>query len=215
MNYMKMFQVGLIKTLRFNIHYFGIKGLKLPVLVSRHTRLSGLGGRVRIETPLFGCIHIGFDGVGVFDPRDRAIWDNKGLIVFKGPATLGQGTRISNSGSLSFGRNFRITANSYIICQEEIDFGDNVLVSWECSFMDTDFHNVIDKENRKINLNKPISIGNNVWIGSKVSILKGTKIADNTVVAFGSLLTGEKHEKSGTIIATHAKIIKEEISWNP
>ena len=65
----KMLQVSLLKTVRFNLHYFGLKGLRLPCLVSRFTKLSKLKGKVIINSPTFGCVHIGFDGVEIFDLR--------------------------------------------------------------------------------------------------------------------------------------------------
>jgi maltose O-acetyltransferase len=36
---------------------------------------------------------------------------------------------------------------------------------------------------------KPVSIGNNVWIGSRVMILKGASIGDNSVIAAMSVVT--------------------------
>lgn len=216
MNYKKVFQLSLIKTLHFNLHYFGFKGLKLPVLVSRYTRLSRLEGEVYIEKPSFGCIHIGFEGVSIFDAKkDRAIWDNSGKIVFKSKATLGQGTRLSNAGIIEFGHGFRMTANSYIICYEAISFGDNVLISWECSFMDTDMHKITKEKENFINLNKAIVLGNNIWVGCKTSVLKGTRICDNTVIAARSLLCGENVGESNQIITSHGKILKRNIDWYP
>ena len=44
MDYKKIFQISIWKTLRFDLHYFGLKGLKLPVLVSRNVRLKTLAG---------------------------------------------------------------------------------------------------------------------------------------------------------------------------
>ena len=61
--------------------------------------------------------------------------------------------------------------------------------------------------NKQENLTSPIIIGNNVWIGSRVVILKGVNIGDNTVVSAGSVVT--KSFPSNVIIAgAPAKIIK-------
>lgn len=38
---------------------------------------------------------------------------------------------------------------------------------------------------------KPITIGNNVWIGANVLILKGSIIGDNSIVSAGSVVKGE------------------------
>lgn len=50
-----------------------------------------------------------------------------------------------------------------------------------------------------------IIIGNNVWIGANVTILKGTKIGDNAVIAAGSVLVGEVPENS---VAYNKKILE-------
>lgn len=125
MKFNKIFEVGILKTLIFNIHYFGLKGLKFPVVVSRKVKFENLKGRVECKYYKTASIHLGFSGVSIFDyNNERSIWDNEGgKILFEGQATLGQGTRISNHGKIYFGTNFRITANSSIICYEKIHFG--------------------------------------------------------------------------------------------
>ena len=40
----KFTEISIIKTLRFNLHYFGFRGFKLPVLVSRNFVLLRMGG---------------------------------------------------------------------------------------------------------------------------------------------------------------------------
>lgn len=40
----KLGEISIFKTLRFNLFYFGIRGLKLPVLISRNFVLLRLGG---------------------------------------------------------------------------------------------------------------------------------------------------------------------------
>ena len=52
MNSKKILEISPLKTLRFNLHYFGFKGLKLPVLISRSTKLHTLRGGYRLS--LFG-----------------------------------------------------------------------------------------------------------------------------------------------------------------
>lgn len=39
-----LLDVSILKTLRFNLHYFGIKGFRLPVLVSKNVMLKNLRG---------------------------------------------------------------------------------------------------------------------------------------------------------------------------
>lgn len=39
-----LLDISILKTLRFNLHYFGIKGFRLPVLVSKNVMLKNLRG---------------------------------------------------------------------------------------------------------------------------------------------------------------------------
>lgn len=46
MNYKKITQISILKTLFFNFHYLNFKqAIKLPILVSRHTKIV-MGGVV-------------------------------------------------------------------------------------------------------------------------------------------------------------------------
>lgn len=40
----KLKELSIIKTLRYNLHYFGVRGFRFPVLVSRNFVLPRLGG---------------------------------------------------------------------------------------------------------------------------------------------------------------------------
>lgn len=128
---------------------------------------------------------------------------------------MGQGTRISCTGNLKFGKGFRLTANSSIVCYDSISFGDGALISWNCIFMDTNFHKILDASGIIVNNNRPIKIGNNVWIGSNTTILKGTEIGQNNVVAAASVLSGQKILVSNQVVGSQGIILKEKISWNP
>ncbi len=64
-----------------------------------------------------------------------------GIINFNGRRNIGHGSKISvgKDGILTFGQNFNITAESSIVCYNNISFGNNCLLSWDILIMDTDF----------------------------------------------------------------------------
>lgn len=70
-----------------------------------------------------------------------------------------------------------------------VTFGDNVFIAPNCCF--TTAEHAIDPEMRKagIEIAKPITIGNNVWIGAGSTILAGVTIGDNSVIGAGSVVT--------------------------
>ena len=42
------------------------------------------------------------------------------------------------------------------------------------------------QRNKGLEIALPITVGNNVWIGTQVSVLPGVTIGDNTVIAAGN-----------------------------
>jgi acetyltransferase-like isoleucine patch superfamily enzyme len=69
---------------------------------------------------------------------------------------------------------------------------------------DTNFHEISPEKPTK---NAPVSIGNNVWIGTKSIILPGSVIGDHCVIAAGSIVTGAIPAKS-LAAGAPARVIK-------
>lgn len=103
--------------------------------------------------------------------------------IFTPPICLDYGYRIK------VGKNFFANHNLVIQDGGGVSFGDNVFIGPNCCF--TTAEHAIDPEMRKqgIEIAKPISIGNNVWIGAGSTILAGVTVGDNTVIGAGSVVT--------------------------
>lgn len=209
---------GLPKSIYFCFKYFPLKvALKLPVFISSKVVLNSVKGKVILQTDHIrtGMIKIGFGYVGIFDKDvSRSMYENSGTIVFRGGTSVGHGSKISvgKDAIIDFGDNFTVTAESQICSQKKIKFGDNVLISWDCLIMDTDWHKII-KNGKQINNNKEISIGNNVWIGCRTTILKGVNIPNGCVVAANSNVVKSIHEARCIIAGNPAKKVKDDIQW--
>lgn len=206
-----------LKTIRVNFHYFPIKqAVKLPILVARRVVLQQLRGRVKVEGPVTtGMLLFGYKGVGFIDAfYERTLWDVTGVVTIKGKRLdIGKGSRFCVYGNLYLGDRFSISGRSTIICKKEISFGDNVLLSWDVLVMDTDLHVIRNSFGEIINQDKAIAIGNDVWIGCRTVILKGSSIPCNTIIAAQSIISG-KLTKEGCIFSSNHSIIKECVSWN-
>ena len=207
-----------LRSIYFNLKYFSFsEAMKLPLRVSRRCSLVNLKGSLIIESDLKpGMIQIGYGDVGVFDnKRARSVWNIRGKIIFRGNCYLGHGVKINvtETGTLTFGNNVNFTAESAIDCQREIRFGDNCLVSWESLFIDGDYHRIFNSEGKLTNAPQPIIVGKHVWFGCRCLILKGVTIADDCVVAAGSLLNGAYTTPNAIIAGSPAKTVKENIFW--
>jgi acetyltransferase-like isoleucine patch superfamily enzyme len=95
----------------------------------------------------------------------------------------------------------------------EISFGENVLLSWDILVMDNDFHKILNKENVQINNPKPIIFGNDIWVGCRSTILKGVTIADNNVIAAGTILSKSIPESGNVVGGNPIGVVKNDIQW--
>lgn len=132
---------------------------------------------------------------------------------------IGEGTHIFShfvllrpQAKISIGKRCQLGA-SHLICAESIGVGDDVIMSWGCTVIDSDNHSLywserqfdVDRCRRdyldthgtdiarshdwtKVNI-KQITIRNKVWMGFNVTILKGTTVGEGVVIGAGSVVT--------------------------
>lgn len=183
--------------------------------------LSSCKGKVVINGEISrGMIRIGKSHLPIVDPKsNRSIWkiDEGCTVVFNGRAYLNQGVKISvgTGGILEFGDYVTITGRSEIVCNKRISIGNNCLISWDVLFLDDDAHKIYDQSGALLNESQEITIENNVWIGCRNTILKGTRIPHDCVVGCGSILT-KQFNISNTIIGGNGKnqqVLKSGIYW--
>lgn len=208
--------LSLPKSIYFNLKYFPIlTALKLPILISYRTKLASMKGRVVLGKIKTGIVKFGFGYVGIFDKNNsRSIWENSGIVHFNGKASIGHGSKLSigKCGILTVGNNFVITAESQIICNKNITIEDNVLISWQCLIMDTDFHDIFQNK-IKVNNDKDIIIRQNVWLGCRSTILKGVEVYEHNVIAANTNLVNTIKESHVIIGGNPGMIIKKSIDW--
>ncbi len=80
-----------------------------------------------------------------------------------------------------------------LICHKSITIGNNVKIGGGVCIYDTDFHSLDpvirrSSEDLKNRAEKPVVIGNDVFIGAKSIILKGVTIGENSVIGAGSVV---------------------------
>lgn len=93
-----------------------------------------------------------------------------------------------------------------------IMIGDNCLFADKIEIWASDTHAIYDENGNWINKEKPVIIESNVWIGSKVTILKGVKIGEGSIIGMETLLTKDVNAK--TIVAGNpAREIKKNVFW--
>lgn len=91
--------------------------------------------------------------------------------------------------NIEIGKNFYANHNLVILDSTNVKIGDNVFIAPDCSIYTAGHPIEKDIRNQGIEYAKPVTIGNDVWIGGHVTILPGVKIGNNTVIGAGSVVT--------------------------
>ncbi|MFS4491352.1 acyltransferase [Maribacter sp. 2308TA10-17] len=97
----------------------------------------------------------------------------------------------------------------------KITIGIDCMFANDIDIRTGDSHSIIDtKSNKRINHAQDVVIADHVWVGAHTSILKGSGLATNSIVATRSVVT-KRFEEQGVLIAgIPAKVIKQDITWD-
>jgi len=94
-----------------------------------------------------------------------------------------------------------------------IAIGEDCMFSNNIEIRNGDSHAIFDKTNeQRTNNAKSIKIGDHVWLGSDVKVLKGSIIGDNAIVSTGAIVTG-LIENNSINAGIPSKKIKDNIYW--
>lgn len=215
---MRNYIIAIIKTIYFNLKCFNIKtAIKLPVYIGANVHFYGLyQGCICIDSTIKkGMISIGRSyGSNRIDRGVKSIliFNKYGSIIIHGKASFCSEFKLKISGTLELGENFEANNNFNCICYKYISFGKNCLLGWDITIIDSDGHTIYVNK-RPITNTIPINIGNNVWIGAKATILKGSQIQDDSIIGYGTIVSG-KYESNSIIIGNKGKMInKDNLQW--
>lgn len=115
------------------------------------------------------------------------------------------GSVVSIGNNTTAGIGLKVTA----LESAKIEIGSECLFSTYISILNSDSHSIIDlNSNRRVNEAKDIKIGNHVWLGENVKVLKGVEIKDNVVVGNRSMLTKGLYQSNNVYIGTPARLLR-------
>lgn len=146
-----------LKTIYFNLRAFHFReAIKLPVLLEKHCIVNNISrGSIQVNGTVTGMLQIGYIPFknAMSSKRDRCVIniEKNSCIVLCGKSSFSAGSciNVASGGQLIIGNNCSFNARTNIECHKKISFGDNVLVSWDCQFMDTDFHYIVTNNKKK------------------------------------------------------------------
>ena len=127
------------------------------------------------------------------------------------------GSRINvNTGAkLSLGSGY-MNHECVIDCFDSISIGHHVVISERVVLRDSDNHVIKDEKGLELDkpvVTAPIVIGDHVWIGMNVIVLKGVTIGEGAIVAAGSVVNKDVPPHC-LVAGVPAKVVKTCVSWN-
>jgi acetyltransferase-like isoleucine patch superfamily enzyme len=113
--------------------------------------------------------------------------------------------------------------NALLLCELELRIGNFVMMGWNSSIADSDFHPIDPAERiadaiacsplgagrpRPTIAKRPVIIEDHVWIGPNATILKGVRIGEGAFIEPGSLITRDVPPRA-RVLGNPAQIIGE------
>lgn len=127
------------------------------------------------------------------------------FIMTKGPLYL----HCTENAELTIGKRCFFNHNCSITAAESVRIGDGCMFANNLVLVDHD-HTVGSDGAHKELSTAPVVIGNRVWCGANVTILKGVRIGDGAVIAAGAVVTKDipAHEVWGGVPARFIKKVQ-------
>lgn len=201
-------KVAVFRTLLLNLANFGIGVPK--IILGRQARVyQGDGSRIHVDDRLSVSVtsHL------VEDAKTYLELLPNSQLKITGSAELGNGSfvRVNSGALLQLGDGVVVRNGVRISSSTTIKIGSGTMVGFDATIMDDDYHSII-VDGVETETNGPITIGENVWIASRVMVLKGVKIGDNSVIAAGTIVTGDVRPNV-LVGGSPMRVLRENITW--
>jgi maltose O-acetyltransferase len=173
---------------KFVASYLGV--LVLRIQVWWHGGRCRIGQAVRVKHPVV------FQGAGALLVSDRVTLGYELAGGIKSPILL---QPREPEAVIRVGERTSIMNGCELIARASIRIGARCRIGPHTLIYDADFHGLPPAERDEPGKTAPVTIADNVWIGSRSVILKGVTIGQDAVVAAGSVVV--KDVRAGTVAA--------------
>ncbi|MFD2202284.1 sugar O-acetyltransferase [Shivajiella indica] len=155
-----------------------------------------------------------------FNHMDSRNLERKSAILGSLLGEVGEGVWIEAPFYCDYGENIRIGKNSFLnfncllLDDNLISIGKNALIGPNVQIytaghpLSAKDRIIADPEERYLTLSKPVSIGDNVWIGGNTLIMPGVNIGSNVTIGAGSIVTKDIPDNS-LAIGNPCRVVRE------
>lgn len=190
------FEINWLKTLWFNLKAFPLRlAIRVPILISWNVKVRKVGHIEILDPVTPGMISIGVIKITPWESNaDQITFSNEGKLTFGGRAKIHPGVRLAvlPNAQLTLGERTMLGCRCRVICARSITLGHDVRLSWDSQLFDTDFHFLTNQQTGHTHQRqRDVVIGDNVFIGNRCTIGKGTILPDGAIVSCCSRLIGD------------------------
>lgn len=106
------------------------------------------------------------------------------------PVSFSTWTLREHQGHITLGNNVLVCPGCRFDSASQITVGDNCMFAAGAYITDADWHDVYDRT-EAVGVTKPVTLGENVWIGDGSIVCKGVTIGKNSVIGAGSVVASD------------------------
>lgn len=117
---------------------------------------------------------------------------------------IGPGATLRIAGSVFF-------SGGTVLCSGLIEIGEATGIAWDVNISDSDMHPVV-VDGEPMPHCQPIRIGDHVWVGNGVRILKGVTVGDGAILAAGAIVTKDVEPRT-LVGGVPARVLRKNVDW--
>lgn len=105
---------------------------------------------------------------------------------------------------------------AYFLSDEDasIRVGEDCMLATDILVRTGDKHSIIDQiSGERLNFSEDVILGNHVWVGRSVHILKGSVVSSNSIVGARALVNKKFQEENVVIAGMPGKIVRRGVNW--